>query len=89
MKTGRLKLTNDCVAEELGDEVILLHIITGQYHSLNEFGSLILKQIEDYQPTFDELLQALKSRFTGADIEADTRKFIDKMIERKIFEIEQ
>ena len=55
MNNKKLQISENCVSEKLDDELIILDLESGLYHSLNEIGYFIWKEI----PTSKTLLGAL------------------------------
>ena len=85
MDTKKIYISEDCVTEILDDELIILNLVTGKYHTLNTFGIEIWNAVKAYNPSFDELIDYLCSKFDGEGIVEDTRKFLREMVDRKIF----
>ena len=59
MEKGKLKISKNCVSEELGDELIILDLESGLYHSLNKIGSYIWEEIKDKNPSYDNLKKSI------------------------------
>ena len=85
MDTKKIYISEDCVTEILDDELIILHLVTGRYHALNAFGIEIWKAVKAYNPSSDELVDYLCSKFDGEGIVEDTLKFVHEMVDRQIF----
>ena len=45
MDAKKIYISEDCVTEILADELIILHLMTGRYHTLNAFGMEIWNAI--------------------------------------------
>ena len=85
MDTKKIYISDDCVTEILGDELIILNLVTGKYHTLNAFGIEIWNAVKARHPSLDELIDYLCSMFDGEGIVEDTLKFVREMVDRKIF----
>lgn len=85
MDTKKIYISEDCVTELLADELIILHVVTGRYHTLNAFGMEIWNAVKANNPSPDELIGYLCSKFDGKGIAEDTLKFVHEMVDRKIF----
>ena len=77
-------ISEDCAAEKLDDELIILNISTGIYHELNSIGVIIWEEIQTSNPTLDALLTALNQQFDSPDLDKDVHQFIDNLLERGI-----
>ena len=84
MLDSMLVISEDCVAEKLDDELIILNLSTGMYHQLNATGIIIWEQIEKHSPTLNALVTQLQQQFNGADVASDVREFVDELLERNI-----
>ncbi len=80
----RLYLSDNCVSEQLNEEIIILNLSSGQYHELNKLGSVIWETIEKQNPTLKELTFSLQESYNSESIEQDIAQFVIEMIERQL-----
>lgn len=85
MDTKKIRISEDCVTEILDDELIILNLVTGKYHTLNAFGIEIWNAVKAYNPSLNELRDYLCSKFDGEGIVEDTLEFVQEMVDREIF----
>jgi hypothetical protein len=66
-----------------GEGAVLLHLDTGDYHTLNRLGSLIWRLV-DGDTSVEELVAAVRVELEDppAHIEADVRRFLAALRER-------
>ena len=81
----KIKITENCIAETLNDELIILNINSGKYHELNSIGKTIWQIVKNNHPSLEELIKELKKEFKSPDIESDCKNFIQIMVEKKLF----
>lgn len=78
------------VFQELGggEGGVLLHLESGQYHSVNETGTLIWGLL-DNGCTLPELISGLRTHFQDAppEIEEDVSSFVDDLLQRNLIVI--
>ena len=84
MKHKKLHISENCVSEKLDDELIVLDLKSGLYHSLNEIGSIIWEEIEDKSPSYDSLMRSISRKYIGENISKDSELFIEKLKEKKL-----
>ena len=84
MLDSMLVISEDCVAEKLDDELIILNLSTGMYHQLNATGIIIWEHIEKHSPTLKALITQLQQQFNGPDVASDVREFVDELLKRNI-----
>ena len=84
MEDKKLHISENCVSEKLGDELIVLDLKSGLYHSLNEIGSIIWEEIEDKSPSYDCLIKSVSQRYIGENISKDSGLFIEELKEKKL-----
>lgn len=77
------------LATEVDGETVLMHVEQGQYFGLARTAHVIWELLVTPQ-SFAQLCQALTTRFSGPPgaIEADTRRFVQKMAEEKLVSID-
>ena len=80
----KLYISENCVSEKLGDEVIVLDINSGLYHSLNEIGFLIWREIENKNPTDKELIDFLKLTYDDEKVSVDCELFLAELFKKKL-----
>lgn len=85
MRQQRLKLSENCVAEELDGQLIILNIKSGKYHRLNSTGFFIYEKVRDSKPTLDDLILLAEETFKGESVGHDILKFIEKLVAKDIF----
>ena len=68
---------------------MLLHLESGAYHGVNEVGLVIWELLEE-EPTFEELVQALRDRVSDAPpgLENDVVSFLTQVQERDLIAVE-
>lgn len=82
MKDTIIKVSKDCVFEELDDEIIILNIETGIYHQLSFTGSIIWKILVNKEITQVDLIQKLKLNFNDKSLDEDVELFLKDMHDR-------
>tara|TARA_B100001027_G_scaffold125280_1_gene86460 strand:+ start:587 stop:862 length:276 start_codon:yes stop_codon:yes gene_type:complete len=84
MEDKKLYISENCVSEKLDDELIILDLESGLYHSLNEIGSIVWEEIKDKSPCYDNLIKSISQKYVGDNISKDTELFIEKLKEKKL-----
>ncbi len=84
MLEGNLVVADDCVAEKLDNELIVLNLSSGMYHQINAVGIVIWQEIQEKSPSFATLVESLQQKFDSPDITDDVRVFVKDLIERGI-----
>ena len=84
MNNKKLQISENCVSEKLDDEVIILDLESGLYHSLNEIGSVIWEEIKDKNPSYDDLVKSLSKKYIGENISKDSDLFLEELKEKKL-----
>ena len=84
MKDKRLHISENCVSEKLDDELIILDLNSGLYHSLNEIGSVIWEEIKDKSPCYDNLIKSISQKYVGENISKDSELFLEKLKKKKL-----
>jgi hypothetical protein len=86
----RIRRNPDVVFRALEDEQggVLLHLESGEYHGLNDLGSLIWRLIEN-ECTFAALVEGVRSQTEDApqDVEQDVAGFLDDLNRRNLVEL--
>lgn len=79
--TDRFPVSPHAVARDLGDELIVLNLQSGQYYSLNDVGKLVWEQLQQGGQRHT-ILDAVMATF---DVDADSaRRDLDKLLEELI-----
>lgn len=85
--TTTLEKNPDVVARNLsaGEGGVLLHLVTGAYHGMNEVGHLIWGEI-DGKRSVGELIRAISERIEDppARLENDVLTFLDSALDRDL-----
>tara|TARA_B100001248_G_C27024754_1_gene293651 strand:+ start:25 stop:291 length:267 start_codon:yes stop_codon:yes gene_type:complete len=84
MKDKKLHISENCVSEKLDDELIILDLESGLYHSLNEIGSVIWEEIKDKNLSYNDLIKSISQKYIGENISKDSELFLEKLIESKL-----
>lgn len=83
-----LKISSNCVAEELDGDLIVLNIETGQYHKLNATGLFIYEKVLNSNTTIKQLISGAKKKYEGQSVEKDVIQFVDMLASKGIFVFE-
>ena len=86
MKNKKLCVMKHCLSEDLGEELIILDIESGLYHSLNKTASIIWSEIKEKSPSLEELIKILKKDFNSARVFSDCNYFVKELLEKKLIE---
>tara|TARA_B100001248_G_C27355618_1_gene443669 strand:+ start:41 stop:307 length:267 start_codon:yes stop_codon:yes gene_type:complete len=84
MKNKKLYISENCVSEKLDDELIILDLKSGLYHSLNEIGSIIWEEIKNKNPSYDDLIGSISQKYIGENISKDSDLFLEKLKEKRL-----
>lgn len=84
-----LKISEDCIFEELDKELFMLNINSGQYYEINEIGSKLLKVIYKNKVNFYDLCDFIKEEFNSRSIDTDIEEFLLQAINKEIIKYEQ
>jgi len=84
MKDKKLYISENCVSEKLDDELIILDLKSGLYHSLNEIGYIIWEEIKNKNPSYDDLIGSISQKYIGENISKDSDLFLEKLKEKKL-----
>ena len=84
MNNKKLQISENCVSEKLDDELIILDLESGLYHSLNEVGSVIWEEIKDKNLSYDDLVESLSKKYIGENISKDSDLFLEELKEKKL-----
>ena len=87
MKDKKLYVSTNCVSEKLDDELFILDLESGLYHSLNETGSDIWKEIKETNPTYDNLKESISQKYIGSNILKDFDLFLEELKEKKLISL--
>ena len=88
MSSKRLKISPNCVAEELDGKLIILNIDTGKYHQLNATGLFLYKKLQDSNLTIAELVSITQQKYKGDSLRADIEIFTEELVRKGIFTFE-
>ena len=84
MEDKKLRVSENCVSEKLDDELIILDLESGLYHSLNEIGSVIWEEIKDKNLSCDDLIKSISQKYVGENISKDSELFLEELKEKKL-----
>lgn len=80
-----IKRNPKVVHRPLAEGGVLLHLDSGQYHGVDGVG-LLVWDLLDGEPTFDGLLEELRTRLAEppAELEGDIDSFLDGLLSRDL-----
>ena len=84
MENKKLYISENSSSEMLDDELIILDLESGLYHSLNEIGSFIWEEIKDKNPSYDNLKKSISQKYIGENISGDLDMFLEELKEKKL-----
>tara|TARA_B100000989_G_scaffold294345_1_gene273295 strand:+ start:2823 stop:3089 length:267 start_codon:yes stop_codon:yes gene_type:complete len=84
MKQKKLHISENCISEKLDNELIILDLESGLYHSLNKLGSIIWHEIKDKNPSYQMLKNSMLQKYTGENIVEDFDLFLKELEEKKM-----
>ena len=84
MENKKLYISENSSSEMLDDELIILDLESGLYHSLNEIGSFIWEEIKNKNPSCDDLKKLISQKYFGENIIEDLSKFLEELKEKKL-----
>ena len=84
MENKKLYISENSSSEMLDDELIILDLESGLYHSLNEIGSFIWEEIKNKNPSYDDLKKSISQKYIGENIIEDLNKFLEELKEKKL-----
>lgn len=84
MENKKLYISESSSSEMLDDELIILDLKSGLYHSLNEIGSFIWEEIKDKNPSYDNLKELITQKYIGENISEDLNKFLEELKKKKL-----
>ena len=87
MKNKKLYISENCVSEKLDDELFILDLKSGFYHSLNETGSFIWNEISETNPSYEKLKNLLSQKYIGESILKDFDLFLEELKEKKLISL--
>lgn len=86
----RIRRNPDVVFRQLEEEQggVLLHLESGEYHGLNDLGSLIWRLIEN-ETTFAQVVAGVRAETEDApdEVEQDVSNFLDDLNRRNLVEL--
>lgn len=88
MNHKKLQISENCVSERLDDELIILDLKSGLYHSLNEIGSVIWEEIKNKKPSYENLKNSITQKYIGENIVKDFDLFLEELKEKKLISLE-
>jgi len=77
-------ISDDCVAERLNEEMIVLNLSTGKYHELDAIGIMIWEEIKSSNPNLNDLIESLRAMFNDSFSETDVKIFLESLLDRGI-----
>lgn len=82
-----LKISKNIVVEELGEDLIILDLISGEYFEANELGSLIINELKKNQD-IEQIKKTIMQKFNVKDAvaEDDLMKFINQLDKKGLLE---
>ena len=84
MEDKKLYISENCVSEKLEDELIILDLESGLYHSLNEIGSIIWEEIKNKNPSYKNLIKSISQKYIGENVSKDSELFLEKLRKKKL-----
>ncbi len=83
--SDRLQPNNDVIAQPTGDHLVLFHMTSGNYYSLNELGARIWG-LCDGQRSIAEVADLLESEYDAPreQIQDDCRALIAELLENSL-----
>jgi hypothetical protein len=89
--TTKIRRNPDVVFRQLEEEQggVLLHLQSGEYHGLNDLGSLVWRLTEQ-ETTFGDSVAGVRAEAEGVPdtVDADVAAFLEGLHERDLIEIE-
>jgi hypothetical protein len=88
--TTRIELNPEVIHRDLSEGAVLLHGISGQYHGLNQVGTLIWEYLEDSGAVaFGDVVEAVADSVenTPSGFEGEVSEFIEGLAERDLVDI--
>ena len=82
-----LKISKNIVVEKLGEDLIILDLISGEYFEANELGSLIINELKKNQ-NIEQIKKTIMQKFNVKDAvaEDDLMKFINQLDKKGLLE---
>ena len=84
MNNRKYYISDDCVAEKLNEEMIVLNLSTGKYHELDAIGIVIWEEIKSSNPNLNDLIESLRAMFNDSFSETDVKMFLESLLDRGI-----
>jgi hypothetical protein len=86
---SRIRIPQHVVHRSLANETVMLNVLTGQYHSLNESGGRILDVLER-TPDLDVAIAQLSEQLNVSEdvLRSDIARFCDDLVQRGLIELE-
>ena len=84
MNNRKYYISDDCVAEKLNEEMIVLNVSTGKYHELDAIGIVIWEEIKSSNPNLNDLIESLRAMFNDSFSETDVKMFLKSLLDRGI-----
>jgi len=83
----RLRIPPEVVSQKLGADVVLLHLGTGVYWSLNETGAAIWEALQQHGK-IPETVEILQARYAApaADLRAAARSLVKNLLREGLLE---
>jgi len=86
----RFTVSDDVVAREVGGEMVLLDLASGQYFGLDTVGGRIWELLSERPHTLGELCDCVEAEFEAprAQIEADLKALAAQLCDQELIETE-
>lgn len=82
----KLKLSTNCVLQDLDNQKIILNIDTGKYYECNEVGKVILDFLKEKHVSYREIVRYAEDHYKRDDVEEELNSFISDLVEARILE---
>lgn len=87
MLTIRWQISEDAVANSVGDETVILHLGNGNYYGLDTIGTILWEGLKGGEPPNDICDRILEEYEVEREIvEADLAKFLAELSDHKLIE---
>lgn len=85
MHTNKLRIPEQVMARQVGDETVILDLASGQYFGLDEVGSRVWALLSEGRHV-ENICDVLAAEYDTSreQLLSDVRKLIDELIERQL-----
>lgn len=80
---GLLRLEEDVLVQEVGDEAVLLHLPSGTYYGLDPVGTVMLRRAREDERV-EAVVDAVREGFDGAPDAAEIRAHYEALVEELV-----